>query len=56
MSTRQHRMGPSLCAEAFEQTCAAPRVLLLTSTLGSGHRAENLKSRGPERLSHDVAR
>lgn len=37
MSTHQHRMGSNLYAEAFEQTDAAPRVLLLTSTLGSGH-------------------
>jgi UDP-N-acetylglucosamine:LPS N-acetylglucosamine transferase len=37
MSTRQPRAGSSLYAEAFEQTGAAPRVLLLTSTLGSGH-------------------
>ncbi|MGH6628575.1 MAG: hypothetical protein ACREB3_02460, partial [Burkholderiales bacterium] len=37
MSTRQPRTGSSLYAEAFEQTGAAPRVLLLTSTLGSGH-------------------
>lgn len=37
MSTRQPRTGSSVYAEAFEQTGAAPRVLLLTSTLGSGH-------------------
>jgi hypothetical protein len=37
MSTRQSRTGSSLYAEAFEKSGAAPRVLLLTSTLGSGH-------------------
>ena len=37
MSARQAGKASSLYAEAREQTGAAPRVLLLTSTLGSGH-------------------
>ncbi len=37
MSRRQSRSCSSLYAEALEQSGAAPRVLLLTSTLGSGH-------------------
>jgi processive 1,2-diacylglycerol beta-glucosyltransferase len=37
MSARQAGTASSLYAEALEQTGAAPRVLLLTSTLGSGH-------------------
>ncbi len=37
MSARQAGTASSLSAEALEQTGATPRVLLLTSTLGSGH-------------------
>lgn len=37
MSTSQPGTGSSLSVKAFKRTGAAPRVLLLTSTLGSGH-------------------